>query len=148
MFCSPRCVKIAWRIRRHPNAYHSNPKSKQFWKSQTGIGFKWEKYIAKKLNATHLEFNSKGADLDWNGKSVDVKACHLYKRKMEHGKPVVTEREGWWVFNRGKIKPIDYFCCVCLIKEKPKKILLIPNKEFSQRGIVVGWNSSYDVFKI
>jgi hypothetical protein len=147
-FCSPKCIKHAWYCKKHPNSFYSN--SQSFWKSNTGIGFTWEKYIAKKIGARHLEFNHSGADLDWKGKLVDVKASNIYKRSKKGNRIIGSNSKqfGNWVFNRGKDKPIDFFCCVCILGNKPFKILMIPNEEFGQHGCVVGRNSKFDIYKI
>lgn len=135
-YCSKDCIKKMWYKRKNPRSYsNANP---VFWKSNTGIGFKWEQYAAKLLKAKHLEFNKFGADLDWDGKSVDVKVCNPWKKK-KHLASV-------WVFNRGKNKPIDFFFCIVLEKGKPIKKLLIPSDKFPRIGIVIGRRSKYDEF--
>lgn len=143
-FCSVKCVKRAWHLRRNPNSYFGG--SSDFWASETGIGFKWEKYAAKILGAKHLEFNNGGADLDWNGKLIDVKSSKINKRKNKRGKPVLSEQAGNWSFARGKYKPINFFFCIALLNDKPYKIYLIPNNKFPKSGITVGWKSIYDKF--
>lgn len=147
-YCSTICVKRAWQLRHYPNTKSYFAKNPDFWKTETGIGFRWEKWGAKLLKAKHLKFNKNGGDLDWNGKIVDVKSSILYKRKIKRNKPVKSEQAGCWGFNRGKIKPIDYFLCICVLNDKPKKVLLIPNNKFSKTGIVIGHKSKYDKFKI
>lgn len=145
-YCSTICMKRAWYLRKNPNSYFSgNP---NFWKTETGIGFKWEIAGAKLLGAKHLIFNKMGADLDWNGKMVDVKSCHLNKRKNKRGNPVKSEQMGCWTFNRGKNKQIDFFLCYCLVGEKAIKILLIPDEEFGESAIMVGHQSKFDKFTI
>lgn len=144
-FCCKQCIKKAWYLRNSPNV-RSYGLSDEFWNTETGIGFKWEKYVADLLGAKHLEFNNGGADLDWNGKLVDVKASNLYTRKNKRGKPVLSEQSGVWVFNRGKEKPVDFFFCIALKENKPVKMLLIPNEHFPKKGAVIGWNSSYDKY--
>ena len=146
MYCSKNCVKRAWYFKKYPNTKSYFAKNPNFWKTETGKGFRWEKYSAKLLGAKHLKFNRYGADLDWNGKKVDVKSCNLYKRKIERGKLIKGNRLGWWVFNRNKEKDMDFFLCICLEENKPIKILLIPNNDFPKRGAVIGWKSKYDKF--
>lgn len=147
-YCSEKCNKRSWYLRNNPNCKSHLNKNPDFWKTETGIGFKWEVWASKLLKAKHLTFNNSGGDLDWNGKIVDVKSCNLYKRKMRRGKPIKSEQKGNWVFNRNKKKKIDYFLCICLIKNNPHKVLLIPNKDFSNKGIVIGWKSKYDKYII
>ena len=147
VYCSTKCIKRAWYIRnisKETKSYFL--KNPAFWKTATGVGFKWEKWAARLLKAKHLEFNSNGADLNWNGKMVDVKCSNLYKRKFKRGKPVKSEQHGVWVFNKNKEKPTDYFFCICLVNNKPYKILLIPHSEFPKSGIVIGKESRYDKF--
>jgi len=145
-YCSERCNKNSWNIR-HKGARSYLAKNPDFWKTETGIGFKWEQYVAKKLCAEHLEFNSNGEDLRLGELKIDVKVCELYKRKMKRGKKV-GKIFGIWSFARGKMKPMDYFYCVCLIKGKPVKELYIPNDKFSKSGISVGEKSKYDIYKV
>ncbi len=106
---------------------------------------RWEKYAAKLLGAKHCLFAGSEADLIWNGLRVDVKSSNLYKRKTKRGKVVGTSK-GWWVFNRNKEKPIDFFLCIALIDDSVFKILLIPNSRFPKKGAVVGWKGKYDEF--
>lgn len=143
-YCSYKCVKRAWWKIRHPNSYYAH--SKKFWDSDTGQGFYWEKWTAKYLGAKHIPFNKLGADLDWNGKSVDVKSATLYRRKNKHGKPVKKIQSGVWGFNRGKEKPIDFFFCICIENNKVVKKYLIPGNEFPNVGLVMGRKSKYDKF--
>ena len=147
-YCSAKCIKRAWYLRNNPGVKSYFNHSKDFWKTETGIGFKWEKFGASLLGAKHLEFNNSGADLLWNDKFVDVKSCSLWRRKTSHGRPVrnFNKKNGVWVFNRNKNKPVDYFLCIGLVKNKPKKILLIPSGEFPRSGIVIGIKSKYDKF--
>lgn len=146
-YCSNLCNKRAWYVRHNPNAKSYFVKNPEFWKTTTGIGFKWEKYAAKMLGAKHLMFG-KGADLDWKGRAVDVKVCNLYKRKSKRGKLVKKEQAGWWVFNRNKRKPIDYFYCICLKDGEPVKRLLIPNAVFPNKSLVIGANSRYNIYQV
>ena len=144
-FCSHKCSAHAWYLRNNPKA-KSYKVNSAFWKTETGIGFKWEKYVAKFLKAEHLKFNKGGADLKWNGKMVDVKSSNLYRRKNKRGKPVLSKQSGVWVFNRGKNKPLDFFFCVALKNNKPFKMLLIPNDNFPKKGLVIGMKSKYDKY--
>lgn len=144
-FCCKKCIKRAWYLRNSPSV-RSYGVSKEFWNTETGIGFKWEKYVAKLLGAKHMIFNNGGADLDWNGKLVDVKSSNLYIRKNKRGKPVSSKQSGVWVFNRGKEKHIDFFFCIALEENKPVKMLLIPSDKFPKTGTVIGWKSSYDKY--
>ena len=147
-YCSKQCVKRAYVLRKNPNINsYFKTDNRKFWLTETGIGFKWEKYAAKKLGATHLEFNCAGADLDWNGKPVDVKSCTLYRPKEHKGRKT-PNHSGWWVFNRNSFKPeVEFFFCICLDENgKVVKELLIPASEFKGKGITVGHKSRYDSF--
>lgn len=143
-YCSEKCSKKACYLRNSKSKHYSTG-DKDFWKTETGKGFKWERYSAKLLGAKHLEFNGKGADLDWNGKLVDVKSCEIYKRKFAHGKPTFN-RYGSWIFHRNTNKPMDFFFCICLKNNKIIKKYLIPN-EFFPKGVSIGKISpKYDKF--
>ena len=144
-YCSTRCIKRRW-YRTHTKSHSFFNSDKEFWKTETGKAYKWEKYAAKLLKARHLSFNQKGCDLDWNGKKVDVKVSRIYRRKFAHGKSVCSKPAGWWVFNRNKPKPCDFFFCICLKNNRPYKIYMIPNKEFPKSGTTIGLRSCYDIF--
>jgi hypothetical protein len=146
-YCSTKCIKRAYYVRKNPDVQSFFIKNSNFLQTETGIGFKWEKYIADLIGAEHLEFNYGGVDLQKDGKLIDVKACNLYKRKFKRGKPVKKEQSGNWIFNRNKVKPVDYFFCVCLIDDKPVKILKIPSEHFPLKGATIGQKSKYDKFK-
>ncbi len=147
-YCSVKCIKRAWYLKNNPEIrsyLNNNPK---FWESETGIGFKWEKYAAKLLKAKHLEFNN-GPDLDWNGIGVDVKVCNLYKRKNKRNKKCdINKQKGWWVFNKNNDKKeVKYFFCICLKEDgNIEKQLLIPSNKFLGNGITVGSKSKFDEF--
>ena len=145
-YCSIQCVKRAWYIRNNPNIKGYFVKNPEFWKTETGIGFKWEKWAAKVLGAKHLKFNNRGGDLDWNGKIVDVKSTALTKRKFKRGKPIRKEQKGYWCFNRGEKKKMDFFFCIAILNNKPYKVFLIPDKYFPLAGCSIGWKSKYDKF--
>ena len=144
-FCSPKCVKKSWYLRRNPNCYYSG--SKKFWESATGIGFKWEKFAAKLLGAQHLEFNNRGSDLLLKNKYIDVKVSSINKRKNKRGKPIIGKQTGTWNFRLGKSKP-DYLFLICLNENKKiEKILMIPfNEVKATSGMVIGKYSKYDKF--
>lgn len=143
-FCSVKCCKQFWYLS-HSDSVHYNI-SDDFWKTKTGIGLRWEKFAAELLGATHNLFAGSDADLVWKGLLVDVKASNLYRRKEKSGKAVKNEQSGWWVFNRNKEKPIDFFLCVALIEDKPFRVFLIPSEFFPKKGAVIGWKSKYNKF--
>lgn len=145
IYCSTKCIKRASYLRRNPNV-KSIFRDKSFWNTETGIGFKWERYIAKLIGANHIKFNKLGVDLEKDGLLIDVKASNLYKRKRKNGKVVNSDQSGVWVFNRNKEKKVDFFFCVCLINNKVNKILKIPSNKFSTSGITIGIDSKYDKF--
>lgn len=147
IFCSRPCIKHSWYLRHNPGAKSYYNKSPDFWKTETGIAVYWERKSAQLLGARHNLFGA-GADLDWNGKTVDVKVCQLYRRKLKRGKAVKSQQQGVWVFNRNKLKPIDFFLCWCLQGEAIKKLLLIPADQFARAGITVGLYSKYDKYKL
>lgn len=136
-YCSVECIKRAYYLRKNPDKksyINHNPK---FWETKTGIGFKWEVWASNFLNATHNKFK-KGADLNYNGKLIDVKVSKGYNLKNS------TQ----WVFNRNKIKPIDFFFCIALKNDKVYKLFFIPNNNFPKCGATIGDNSKYDKFQI
>jgi len=144
-YCSDVCNKRAYHTRNSKGFLYGV--HNKFWETETGIGLIWEKYVANLLNAKHLLFNLKGADIDWNGKMVDVKSAHLNFRKNKRGKPVKGQQKGYWGFkNAGKGK-IDFLFCVGLdSNNNPAKLLLIPKSEYPKIGITVGWKSKYDKY--
>lgn len=146
-YCSNKCNKTAWSLRHNPKQKCHLVNNPDFWKTETGIGYKWEKYVAKKIGAEHIKFNHCGEDLQLGNLKIDVKACELYKRKFARGKEV-NRTCGQWIFNRNNIKPMDYFYCVCLIKGKPVKELYIPADKFGLKGITVCNKSKYDIYKV
>ena len=146
-YCSVKCIKRASYIKKNPDTKIMGI-SKDFWKTETGIGYKWEKYIAKRIGATHMEFNRAGCDLEKDGELIDVKACNLWRRQYKRGVPVKKEQTGVWVFNRNKMKPCDTFYCVCLDNNKLVKVLKIPACEFGTRGITMGEKSKYNEYVI
>lgn len=123
-YCSIQCIKRAYYLRVKPNTKSYLNNNPLFWKTETGIGFKWEQYAAKVLNAKHIPFNN-GPDLIKDSIGIDVKVCNLYKRKLKRGKKV--DNKGWWVFNKNNEKQsVKYFFCICLNGENIEKQLLIP----------------------
>lgn len=135
-YCSVQCIKKAYYFRNSLNK-KSLGKSKLFWKTETGIGYKWEMYVAKILGGKHLPFNKNGVDvtaeIDGTPVNLDVKVCNKYKNQ--------------WVFNKNKPKThIDYYFCICLDDNHPTKMFLIPTQSFTSCGITVGNKSKYDKF--
>ena len=145
MYCSKQCIKQAWYLR-NTKSKSMLKGDKEFWDSETGIGYKWEKWIAEKIGAEHMQFNSSGCDLRLGKTLIDVKACNRWRRKLKRGVPVKTQQNGVWVFNRNKIKPCDWFYCICLVDGKPVKVLKIPAEEFGKSGITIGEKSKYDKY--
>ena len=64
---------------------------------------------------------------------------------MQRGKPT-GKRIGHWIFNRDKIKDMDYFLCISLIDGRPFRIYLIPNNDFPKVGACIGWTGKYNKF--
>lgn len=146
-YCSKKCVKRAWYLRNNPKR-KSYEKGGDFWNTETGIGFKWEKFIADKIGAEHLPFNNGGCDLRHGKEKIDVKACNLWKRNKKRGVPVKKEQAGVWVFNRNKMKKCNRFICICLIDNEVHKILDIPGVDFPKSGAVIGHKSKYDKYQV
>lgn len=148
-YCSSKCIKRTWYVKSLKEGSNSSfIKGSRFEETETGRGFKWEVYAANFLKAKHIEFNKYGADLDWNGKSVDVKCSNLSKRKMKRGKPT-GDIVGTWSFKRGKGQDnVDFFFCVCLLKGKLFRKYLIPGREYPKGGVCMGWKSKYDKYLI
>ena len=132
-YCSTWCIQTASRLRLNPNIKSYFGDKKGFWKTETGIGFRWEKYAADILEGKHMEFNKKGIDIVTRHGNLDVKVCEKYRNQ--------------WVFNKNKPKDfIDYYFCICLDGDKPVKHLLIPTGDFKGKGITVGTKSKYDKY--
>jgi len=141
-YCSVKCNKRASYYKKNPNK-RSYGRSRKFWNTETGKGFKWEQYLAKKIGGTHHEFDSvTGIDVEGNDGNYDVKVCELYNRKSK-------KRGAQWVFNRNRKKDIiSYYYCICLKDGEVVKELKIPSADFGNIGITVGKVSRYDVFKV
>jgi hypothetical protein len=136
LYCSTRCVKRASYLRKNPNA-RSIERTEEFWDTETGIGYKWEIYVANKVSGgEHVPFNKDGVDVVSDMGNLDVKAGEKSRNQ--------------WVFNRNRKKPhIDFYYCVCLEGGKPVKELLIPSERISGKvGITVGNKSKYDIYKV
>jgi len=149
--CSIQCTKNKYYKRKCIELGKSSifVNEEDFYKTETGIGFKWEKYVADKLGATHLEFNLDGLDIDWNGKLIDVKSAHLNKRKNKRGKPVVGKQLGYWNFKGWGLNEPSFFVCVCVNDdESVEKTLIIPSSLYPKQGITVGQKSKYDIYLI
>lgn len=146
-YCSKKCIKRASYYRKNPMK-RSYLRNDEFWKTETGIGFRWEKWIADKIGAKHVEFNIGGCDLEMDGQLIDVKACNLWRRKHKRGVPVKSEQSGVWVFNRNKQKKCDWFYCVCLDGGSVVKVYKIPSDIFSKSGITIGNKSKYDEYLV
>jgi hypothetical protein len=149
-YCDVKCIKRAYYLRKNPDKKSILNGNPDFWKTQTGIGYYWEKYVANKLNGEHLPFNKDGIDVRVGGVNYDVKVCEAYKRKKHHGKLITTNpKYRWWVFNKNKPKPcINFYYCICLTDGKPVKELVIPTSEFKGLGITVGTESVYNKFMV
>ena len=134
-YCSKECIKRASYLKKNPTRQSFLRGDKGFWDTQTGIGYKWELYVADKLKGEHLPFDSDGIDVRASIGNLDVKVCERYHSQ--------------WVFNKNTPKEhIDFYYCICLEGGKIAKELLIPRESFKGRGITVGKVSAYDQFKI
>lgn len=123
-YCSNKCIKRASYLRKNPNK-RSFGRSQAFWNTETGIGFRWELYVAKKLGGQHRPFDRSGIDVVAPIGNIDVKVCEKYHSQ--------------WVFNKNKPKPaIDWYYCICLEGGRVLKELLIPAGDFKSKGITVG----------
>jgi hypothetical protein len=145
--CGVKCIKRRWYNKNVVSASYFKGDAK-FWKTETGIGLKGEAYVAKLLGAKMLLFNKFGADLDWDGKLIDVKTAHLNFRKNKRGVPVKSSQDGFWCFHHtGKEKLIDFVFCLGLDKNgNVAKRLLIPFNEYPKTGATVGHKSKYDKY--
>jgi hypothetical protein len=143
IYCSKECIKKAWYVKNKTNKCSYYLDKKEWSKSETGKGWKWEMFIAKLIKAKKMPFGYQ-YDLLCGKDKIDVKSANLYKRiRNPKWKPAY-----WWRFDRGEfIKDIDFFFCVCLIDNVPKKIYKIPNNNFGKRGITIGKTTSiYDKY--
>lgn len=152
-YCSASCIKKAFYVRnldiRNQTSQYISSSKKQWDETETGKGRKWEEFIAKKFGGVLQPF-CHPFDILQNNQKIDVKSCNLYKRKIRRGKAIkdVDGQTGWWVFNRGKTKPIDFFICVGLEKGVLKKIYKIPNDAFLNGITISIHKSKYDKFLI
>lgn len=139
-YCSNKCVKRAWRLKNNIGVSFFHPNNRAAWyKTQTGIAYKWELYAEKILGGKWQGFCAP-YDVIWKDKKIDVKVCELYFKK--------PYKSGQWVFNkhsRGvrRDKKLDYLFCIGLVNGKPKKIWLIPYDSV-KTGITIGQKSKYD----
>jgi hypothetical protein len=148
-FCSYFCVKRSWYLKQKSFKHSALVEGANF-NSSTQKGFFWELHAAKLLKAICVskKIMNREWDLEKENFKIDVKSSNIYKRKLKHGK-AVKNCSGVWIFNKNS-ENIDYFFCICLIKNKPEKYYLIPNKFFPTSGISIGGKSKYDkyLFKV
>jgi hypothetical protein len=135
-YCSTKCIKRAFYLKSNPNRKSFLRGDAGFWESETGIGFFWEQYVAKKLKGEHMPFNKLGIDVASPIGNIDVKVCNKYHSQ--------------WVFNKNNAKPIiDWYYCICLEDGNILKELLIPTNKFIGNGMTVGKVSKkYDRYKV
>lgn len=116
-------------------------KSGENLETATGKGLYWERYAQKILGGEVKSLQAMNGDVDLmlaNGRTVDVKSCNLYKRKMKRGRPVDPDKmTGWWVFNRNAEKAIDFMFCVGLQDNRPVRQFLIPSNLFPKSGLTL-----------
>ena len=147
-YCSNLCNKRAYYVRNLKSNQVSRFTDKKKWfKTETGKGWLWEKFVARLIGAKHQPFGN-SFDLLYKNNKVDVKTANLYFRKEKNGKPIKNPQIGWWRFDRGTgQKNIDYFFCIGLIKNIPQKMFFIPNKNFGKRGVTISPKASkYDKY--
>lgn len=140
-YCSPTCIKIAWRLR-------NNPPNESIYFGRPQKGVLWEEWFINRYGAVRpsLALNTP-FDFWWNGERIDLKICELYRRKMNRGRPVKFS-SGWWVFNRNS-NDFDFALCIGLLNDVPQKIFKIPNNDFPASGATVSpIKSKYDRFII
>lgn len=138
-YCSIRCTKLAWSIKnKGTKSYIAH--NEDFFNTETGKGFTWEAWFAKKIGAKHTPFSSDGVDVKDGNTNYDVKVCEAYK----------TPRGGFqWVFNRNNYKEhIHYYACIALKGGKPQRLLILPSEDFPKSGMTIGNKSKYDVYSI
>lgn len=150
-WCSGLCRSKNWYIKNlRDNAPSFYLNKKAFFKTETGKGFFWEKWSAKELDAKHLPFNTKGADLQKGDIFIDVKMAKINRRKNKRGKPVKGKQIGYWSFKGDNkyIPPANFFFCIGLgDNNEPEKVFLIPNCEYAKHGISIGRiKSKFDKF--
>lgn len=135
-YCSNKCIKRASYLKKNPNKRSLLRGDKGFWDSETGKGYYWEQYVAKKLKGEHKPFDKDGIDVASDIGNIDVKVCNKYHTQ--------------WVFNRNTYKThIAWYYCICLDDDKIVKELLIPAPDFIGKGITVGTVSpKYDKYMV
>src|SRR3990167_10433117 len=109
-------VKIPYRFRWCSNICFNKyrrplrRKIKNYSKTSTGKGRKWENFAVNLLGAKFPLNNilTNPYDILWNNYKIDVKSANLYYRKYRFGKPVdPTKQVGQWRFDRGEIYKKD-----------------------------------------
>lgn len=113
---------------------------KSFFNTETGKGFTWEAWFAKKINAEHTPFSLDGVDVKDGKTNYDVKVCEAY---------TAPRGATQWVFNRNNYKEhIHYYACIALENGVPKRLLVLPSKDFPKSGMTIGRKSKYDVYAV
>lgn len=141
-YCSDKCNKKSWTKKNKiiKNSFDNGDRN-EWLKTQTGKGWSWENWIAKKFNGVWQGFN-KPYDVLIGDKKIDVKTCELYKRPNKRGKCIKNRdfQTGWWVFNKNTHNIADEMFCIGLINGVPFKIWKIPFSIFG-KSITISPNS-------
>jgi len=134
-----KCIKLAWAIK-HKGTKSYLAHNEGFYGTETGKGFTWEKWFADKIGAEHTAFSRDGVDVRKGDVNYDVKVCEAYTNPRG-----ATQ----WVFNRNNYKEhIHYYACIALQDGKPKRLLLLPSKDFPKSGMTIGRKSKYDIYSV
>lgn len=141
-YCSNRCNKLSW-AKKHNQIKNSfeNGNRSEWLISETGKGYYWEHWVARKLDGQWQGFN-KPFDISCSLGKIDVKVCELYKRPNKRGKVVKNRsgQRGWWVFNKNTGNIADSMYCIGLVNGVPFREWLIPKSIFSN-SVTISPNS-------
>lgn len=127
----------------------NNGNREEWLKTETGIAWSWENWIAKQFNGKWQGFN-KPFDVEIDNKKIDVKVCELYKRPNKRGKPVKNRKKqtGWWVFNKNSGNIANEMLCIGLVNGVPHSIWSIPKDIFGKSMTISPNSNRFDCYKI
>lgn len=117
-YCSTKCTKRSSYIRK-TKAKSSYWRNKKSWDAtETGKGYYWEKFVARKLGGEWQGFCAP-YDVSWKGKKVDVKSANIY---------IGPDGNGWFTFHKNQTskKSLDFLLCLGLKDNRLFRAWIIP----------------------
>lgn len=146
VYCSKLCIKRKYAMKK---VTLNRFRDKDWYKTSSGKGRRWELYSAKILGAKMLNkfANGRVGDLELNGNLIEVKSGEMYSRRNKRGKPV-SNQAGWWTTGYGKdIRKCKFLFFICLKNNKPIKYYMIPTDVLPPKGApCIGQKSKYDKY--